>query len=282
MNTQYTARTIIRILTLLVAVGITGVSRNARAACAQIFESGSHAFDFGNSTAGVDGSFSSFALLSSPDCPGDPYALARASGSASLKLFQNRFSIFEAEAEARNTSAGPRADLRVEIGGMTLVNAASSHTVAWSRSYPITLVEASSTFFVGAYPVILDVSVGAGIDADVALDPEYPVTLSGHINPWATGTSNAHISASNLRARSQSILDVLDTTLSSSLALSPSGASGGVTINFRPVRFFIRLVVERRTCSWSWRGYRCTWKQVAARTLVDDASGSYSRMLLGF
>ncbi len=254
----------------------------ARAACFQASRSGSSSFSFGNSMAGVDGRFSASARVSSPDCAGTPYAVARAAGNSDLRMFGLRYSLLDAEAEASNTSSGSNVILHLEIGPITLIDVDNPHHRTWSRSYPITLVRASRTFTVGPVPVQLTVSVGAGISGSLTLQPAYPVQLSGNLQVWARGTAGAYLNAAILRAGVRSTLDLLRTTLASNLRLAQNGVSGRVTLSFVAVRIRIRLVVDRRSCSVSWRGIKCRWKEIAGYTVVDYSRGSYTRTLFTF
>ena len=251
------------------------------AACVQVNRQPSaYNFSFGDSTIGVDGRFQASASLSSPACPGTPSAVARASGSANLRLFGRRKTILDSHAEVSNTSRGSNVILHVEMGPRTLIDIDNPHHRSWSRSSTITLLRASRTVYVAGVPIQLSVSVGVGIRGNLQLQPAYPVQLSGGLSAWATGTAGAYLNASVLRAGVRSTLNLLNTSLNSNLALALNRASGGVSLNVQAVRILVRLVVDRRTCRRrGWR-IRCSWRELGGVTVVDYARGNFTRILL--
>ena len=250
------------------------------AACVQVNRQPSaYNFSFGDSTIGVDGRFQASASLSSPACPGTPSAVARASGSANLRLFGRRKTILDSHAEVSNTSRGSTAILHVEIGPMTLIDIDNPHHRSWSRSRTISLFRASRTIFVAGVPVNLSVNVGTGIRGDLYLQPAYPVQISGGVSAWATGTAGAYLDGGVLRAGVRSTLNLLNTGLNSNVALALNQAEGRVRLNIKPVRIMVRLVVDRRTCKVKrWR-VRCSWKELGGVTVLNYSRGTTTRTL---
>lgn len=234
----------------------------------------SYNFSFGNSTVSVNGGFEAEASVASAGCS-SPGARAEAGGDVNIDIFGSSRSLLDAKAEVSNDSDGSNVSLHVEIGSTTLIDIDRNISNRnWSRSRNITLLNASRTFWVAGFPVNVEVSVGAGMEADLELKAAYPVGISGELSAWATGSAGAYLSIGIARAGVSATLRLLDTTLSSSMSLSnDGGVSGRVSLEIEAVRIKVRLVVDRR--NWRWR-----WVEVGGITIVDYSRGSYSRTLL--
>jgi hypothetical protein len=234
-------------------------------------------FSFGNSTVSVDGGFQAEASLSSSGCE-SPGARAEAGGDVNIDIFGRTQSLLDAKAEVSNDSDGSNVSLHVEIGSITLIDIDQERSnKSWSRSRNITLLSASRTFVVWGLPINVEVSVGAGMSADLELQAAYPVGISGELSAWASGSAGAYLSVGVARAGISATLRLLDTTLNSSMSLSSDGGvSGRVTLNIEAVRIKIRLVVDiRKLRNWRWR-----WTEVGGITIVNYSRGSISRTLL--
>ena len=231
-------------------------------------------FSFGNSMASVNGGFEAEASLASAGCR-SPGARAEAGGDVNIDIFGRSRSLLDAKAEVSNDSDGSNVSLHVEIGSITLIDIDQNRsTKSWSRSRNITLLSASRTFFVAGFPVSVNVSVGAGMSADLELRASYPVGISGELSAWATGSAGAYLNAGIARAGVSATLRLLDTTLNSSMSLSSDGGvSGRVSLNIEAVRIKVRLVVDVRN-------WRLRWVEVGGTNIVNYSRGSYSRTLL--
>jgi hypothetical protein len=234
----------------------------------------SHNFSFGNSTVSVNGGFEAEASVASSGCS-NPGASAEAGGDVNLDVFGIRRSLLDAKAEVSNDPDGSNISLHVEIGSNTLIDIDQEiNNRNWSRSRSITLLSASRTFPVAGFPVSVNVSVGAGMSADLELKASYPVGISGELGAWATGSAGAYLNLGIARAGVSATLRLLDTELRSSMSLrSNGGVSGSVTLSVEAVQIRIRLVVDVR--NWRWR-----WTEVGGVTIVNYSRGSYSRNLL--
>jgi len=234
----------------------------------------SHNFSFGNSTVSVNGGFEAEASVASSGCS-NPGASAEAGGDVNIDVFETRRSLFDAKAEVSNDPDGSNISLHVEIGSNTLIDIDQEiNNRNWSRSRNITLLNASRTFVVAGFPVSVNVSVGAGMSADLELKASYPVGISGELGAWATGSAGAYLNFGIARAGVSATLRLLDTELRSSMSLRSDGrVSGSVTLSVEAVRIRIRLVVDVRN-------WRLKWTELGGVTIVDYSRGSYSRNLL--
>ncbi len=234
-------------------------------------KSGSKSIGYGNEWIGINGSASASASFRAADCVSTTGATLRsgtkANGSINVdaRLIKSTISrVFNAAASVSSDAAGNRASLVVKVFGTTIFSKSSSAgasfsgsaTSSLSKSLDLTLLGVgvkfnasvtltrSGSLTVELVPIVIQ-------QARAALIELFPLPSSGKVRLASTISlvANAKASASGGVPCAKIVITttlskILGLRLSANAVISPSSATGGVSLASDPVSFLLKICLS--------------------------------------
>lgn len=220
----------------VLALGIPGAGALASTV------TGSKSFQFGNSQAGANGTYT----VSVANSATSASASLNAYGNVMLLKRTARAMEFNAATQYSKTSRTPlMATYSLSLAGYTVDTGTKYATYTWNKSVNRTLLTANATVWAGPIPVTLTGSVGGGasIGYTLNLNPSN-VGLNGGISGWATGSASGGVGVPGFNLSLQADLTLLKTSLNAGLQVTPTRYSGSASLCLDPLRADFAVVLN--------------------------------------
>ncbi|MBM4261563.1 MAG: hypothetical protein FJ145_09040 [Deltaproteobacteria bacterium] len=201
--------------------------------------SGYNSFNFGNSQAGANGTYSVVAENRSN------YSRIDLNATGTVKFLNKSAKGVEFTATTENSAGRKSAVYTLQVAGYVVDSGTKSVSYVWSKPINRTLIQTSATVTVGPVPVTISGAVGGGtnIGYTFQLDPA-GVGVSGNASAWASGNASAGVGVRGFNVSLRSDLQLAKTSLNPSVRVTPTTWSGSANLVFDPVSINLSIALQ--------------------------------------